>query len=134
MLTLAALRYKGLLLPFVSITASILSAAAERNIAPTFVGFITFSRTAIRLASLQISSSAGSCLRCIAHNIPLVSLNPVSFVRISNSAVYTGNSCIFFSLYPVLFKAYFSSDTVFSLLFFKTRFSCFSASEYIFLF
>ena len=67
-------------------------AAAERKIAPTFVGFITFSRTAIRLALLQTSETLGSCGRCIAHNIPLVNLNPVNCVSTSNGAVYTGTS------------------------------------------
>ena len=49
-LTRIALRYKGSLQPEVRSTASIFRAAAERNIAPMFVGLTTFSRMAIRLA------------------------------------------------------------------------------------
>ena len=92
MLTRIARRYSGSLHAGVSSTASILSAAAERKIAPTFVGFTTFSSTAIRLASLQISCGVRSFGRYMAQSIPRVSLKPVSFASTSNSATYTGNS------------------------------------------
>ena len=74
MLTLAALRYRGLLQPGVRRTASILRAAAERMTAPTLVGFMTFSRTAMRRAFLHSSSARGRSLRRMAHRSPLVSL------------------------------------------------------------
>ena len=45
MLTRMARRYRGSLPALVSSTASMPSAAAERKIAPRFVGFITFSST-----------------------------------------------------------------------------------------
>ena len=48
------------------------SAAAERKIAPMFVGFITFSSTAILCAPRQISSAEGSAGRRIAQSIPRV--------------------------------------------------------------
>ena len=48
MLTRTERRYRGSLHPGVRSTASILSAAAERKIAPMLVGFIMLSRTAIR--------------------------------------------------------------------------------------
>ena len=125
MLTLADLRYNGLLLPFVRTTASILSAAAERKIAPTFVGFITFSSIAIRFAPSQIFSSVCNGLRRIAHNIPLVSLKPVSLVKISNSAVYTGNPCISVSSFD-LFSIMFSYISLhFSNMFFPSPSICF---------
>ena len=72
MLTRTALRYSGSLPCEVSSTASIPSAAAERNIAPMFVGFITFSSTAILCAPSHIASGSGSSGRSIAHSIPLV--------------------------------------------------------------
>ena len=62
------------------------SAAAERKIAPIFVGFITFSRTAMRTAFFRMSAgSEGFGLR-IAQSMPRVRWNPVSCVRTSNSA------------------------------------------------
>ena len=48
------------------------SAAAERKIAPTLVGFITRSSTATRRAPAQTSSAFGSSLRFMAHSIPRV--------------------------------------------------------------
>ena len=63
------------------------SAAAERKIAPTLVGFTTFSKTAIRFAPLQTSSMDGSGFLYMAQSIPLVNINPVSCVKTSNSAV-----------------------------------------------
>ena len=54
------------------ITASIPSAAAERKIAPIFVGFITFSSTAMRRALAQIASTVGSGGRRMAQSIPRV--------------------------------------------------------------
>ena len=68
-------------------------AAAERKIAPTFVGLTTFSRIAILLASLHMSSTAGKAFLCIPQSIPLVIANPVSFLSTASSAVYTGISC-----------------------------------------
>ena len=62
------------------------SAAAERKIAPIFVGFITFSRTTTRLALFRTSTgSEGFGLR-IAQSMPRVRWNPVSCVRTSSSA------------------------------------------------
>ena len=87
MLTRIARRYSGLLHPGVSSTASIPRAAAERKIAPILVGFTTFSRTAILRAFLHTSTISGNAGRRIAQSIPLVSLNPVSCVNTSNSAV-----------------------------------------------
>ena len=79
--------------PPVRSTASIWRAAAERKIAPTFVGLTTFSRIAILLASLHMSSTAGKAFLCIPQSIPLVIANPVSFLSTASSAVYTGISC-----------------------------------------
>ena len=73
MLTRLALRYNGSAQACVKSTASIPSAAAERKIAPTFVGFTTFSKTAIRFAPLQTLCTEGSGCRYIAQSIPLVS-------------------------------------------------------------
>ena len=50
----------------------IMGAAAERKIAPTLVGFWTFSRTTIRAAPAQISSRLGSPGRRMAHSTPRV--------------------------------------------------------------
>ena len=86
MLTLTDLLYKGSLQPEVSKTASIFSAAAERNIAPTLVGFTTFSRTAIRLAFAQICSIDGSCLRRMAQSRPRVKEKPVICFKSSMGA------------------------------------------------
>ena len=72
MLTRALRRYSGSLHPGVSSTASIPSAAAERKIAPTLVGFWTFSRTTIRAAPAQISSTEESPGRRMAHSTPRV--------------------------------------------------------------
>ena len=63
------------------------SAAAERKIAPIFVGFITFSSTAMRRAFLQISSTEGGVGRYMAQRRPLVNWKPVSLVNTSNGAV-----------------------------------------------
>ena len=92
MLTLIERRYSGSLLALVSTTASMPRAAAERKMAPTFVGFMTSSSTATRRALLQISSTVGSFGRYMAQSIPRVSLKPVSCVRTSSSAVKTGIS------------------------------------------
>lgn len=54
MLTRLALRYSGSAQADVKRTASIPSAAAERKIAPTFVGFTTFSKIATRLAFAEL--------------------------------------------------------------------------------
>ena len=72
MLTRTARRLRGSQQVGVTSTASICRAAAERKIAPTLVGFITFSSTAIRRAPAQTSSSFGRGGRCIAHSIPRV--------------------------------------------------------------
>ena len=50
MLTRMDLRYRGSVQPGVSRIASMFKAAAERTMAPIFVGFTTSSRTAILLA------------------------------------------------------------------------------------
>ncbi len=63
------------------------SAAAERKIAPMFVGFITFSSTAILRAPQQTSSAEGSAGRRIAQSMPRVSRKPVSCVSTSSGAV-----------------------------------------------
>ena len=63
------------------------SAAALRKIAPTFVGFTTFSRIATRRAFRQISSIAGSVRRCIAQSMPRVRAKPVSCSSTFVSAV-----------------------------------------------
>ena len=70
------------------------NAAAERMIAPTFVGFITLSSITILLLFSHNSLTEGKGLRFMAHSIPLVSLKPVSCVRTSNAAQKTGTSCI----------------------------------------
>ena len=90
MLTLIARLYKGLLQAGVSSTASICSAAADLNIAPTLVGFTTSSSTATLLASLHTSSTDLGFGLYIAQSVPLVKAKPVSFVSKSNDAVYTG--------------------------------------------
>ena len=85
------LRHKAcvrhVLQPDVRSTASMPSAAAERKIAPTFVGFTTFSRIATRRAFRQISSIAGSVRRCIAQSMPRVRAKPVSCSSTFVSAV-----------------------------------------------
>jgi len=48
------------------------SAAAERKIAPMFVGFITFSSTTRRRASRQTSSTLWSFGRRMAQSMPRV--------------------------------------------------------------
>ena len=53
-------------------------AAKANKIAPTLVGFMTFSRMAIRSAFSQIPRTDGSALRRMAQSIPRVSLYPVS--------------------------------------------------------
>ena len=73
MLTRLALRYNGSAQAGVKRTASIPSAAAERKIAPTFVGFTTFSKIATRLAFLQSCSTEGSVGRYMAQSMPRVS-------------------------------------------------------------
>ena len=72
MLTRTARRYSGSLPSAVSRTASMPSAAAERKIAPMFVGFITFSSTAMRRAPRHTSSTEHSLGRSMAHSIPRV--------------------------------------------------------------
>ena len=86
-------------------------AAAERKIAPIFVGLTTSSSTAMRFAFSQISLMDGSFRRCIAQSMPRVSLKPVIFVSTSNSAVYTG-------ICPQRFMICFASP---STCFFSTR-------------
>ena len=73
MLTRLALRYSGSAQAGVKRTASIPSAAAERKIAPIFVGFTTFSKIATRLAFLQSCSTEGSAGRYMAQSMPRVS-------------------------------------------------------------
>lgn len=68
-------------------TASMPSAAALRKIAPMFVGFITFSSTAMRREFVQTSATLFKAGRRIAHSMPRVSLKPVSCVKTSSSAV-----------------------------------------------
>ena len=92
MLTLAARRYNGSLQPPVNNTASIPNAAAERKIAPTFVGFTTFSRTAMRLAFPHKSSIFGNALLRMAQSIPLASLKPEISDSTALDATYTGIS------------------------------------------
>ena len=58
--------------------------------APILVGFTTSSNTAILCAFWHIACTEGSPGLYMAHNIPLVRAKPVSFVRTSYSAVYTG--------------------------------------------
>ena len=73
MLTRAARRYRGSLHPGVRSTASMPRAAADRKMAPTLVGFMTFSRTATRLAPAQREAASGSLRRRMAQRTPLVS-------------------------------------------------------------
>ena len=68
-------------------TASICNAAAERKIAPIFVGFVIFSKTAIRDAFMQRSVILGRGRRNMAHKIPRVNGKPVIFVNTSEDAV-----------------------------------------------
>ena len=72
MLTRTARRYNGSLPALVSSTASMPSAAAERKIAPRFVGFITFSSTATRDASCSSTAGSRSFGLRIAQSIPRV--------------------------------------------------------------
>ena len=60
--------------------------------APIFVGFMTFSRTAIRCFPSQISATDGRIFRFMAQSSPRVKAKPMRFVRRSNLAVYTGSS------------------------------------------
>src|SRR5574344_453719 len=90
MLTRTERRQSGLQHPGVTRTASILSAAAERKMAPTFVDSVTSSKIAIRLLSLQIDCTEGSVGRYIAQSTPRVKRNPVKFCKMVLSAVYTG--------------------------------------------
>ena len=63
-------------------TASIWRAAAERKIAPIFVGFNIF-RTAMRLAFLQISSQMAVDFCCVEQSIREVRTgNPVSLIAV----------------------------------------------------
>ncbi len=87
MLTRTARRYSGSLQEGVSSTASIPSAAAERKIAPTFVGFMISSSTAMRLAPSSTVSSDGSGRRRMAQSTPRVSGKPVSSVSTESGAV-----------------------------------------------
>ena len=66
------------------------SAAAERKMAPRLVGLTTFSRSTRRSAVSKSDSGGGSRCRRIAHSIPRVRRNPVSFTSASDGAVYTG--------------------------------------------
>ena len=72
MLTRTARRYSGSLPALVSSTASMPSAAAERKIAPRFVGFITFSSTATRAAVCSSAAGSRGCGRRIAQSMPRV--------------------------------------------------------------
>ena len=72
MLTRMARRYRGSLPALVSSTASMPSAAAERKIAPRFVGFITFSSTATRVAPRSTAAGSASGGRRMAQSIPRV--------------------------------------------------------------
>ena len=72
MLTRTARRYSGSLPALVSSTASMPSAAAERKIAPMFVGFITFSSTATRVMPRSSSSAGRRRGRRIAQSMPRV--------------------------------------------------------------
>ena len=67
-------------------------AAALRKMAPTLVGFMTFSSTATRRQAARISFGSGCLGRSMAQSIPRVSWKPVSWVRMGISAVYTGTS------------------------------------------
>ena len=87
MLTREARRYSGSLPCWVSSTASMPSAAAHRKMAPTLVGFITFSSTAMRRAPAQTSATEGSAGRRMAHSMPRVRWKPVSCVSTSSGAV-----------------------------------------------
>ena len=73
-------------------TASIPSAAAERNTAPRLVGFMMSSSTAIRRAFRQISAGSRRGLRRMAHSTPRVRGNPVSSFSTGSSAVNRGIS------------------------------------------
>ena len=92
MLTRALRRYSGSTDPRVNSTPSIPRAAALRKMAPALVGFITFSSTATRLAPESTCSAVGRGFLRMAQSIPRVSRKPVSWVRTSIPAVYTGTS------------------------------------------
>ena len=92
MLTRVQRRYSGSLHSGVRSTASIPSAAAERKMAPTLVGFITRSSTTTRLALAHTCSTAGSSLRFMAHSIPRVRWKPVICASTGSSAVNTGTA------------------------------------------
>ena len=105
MLTLTARLQSGSQQVGVSSTASIPSAAAERNIAPIFVESHTASSTAIRRAPQSTSSSVFGLGLRIAHSAPRVSSKPVSAVSVSRLAAYIGISGYFsisFSTSPVV--------------------------------
>ena len=87
MLTREARRYRGSLPSVVSRTASMPRAAAQRKMAPTLAGFITFSSTAMRRALAQTSATEGRGGRRMAHSIPRVRWKPVSCVSTSREAV-----------------------------------------------
>jgi hypothetical protein len=72
---------------FVTRTASMFSAAAERNSAPIFVESVISSKTAILRAFLHNSSTLGREGRIIAQRAPRVSSNPVREVKSSLDAV-----------------------------------------------
>lgn len=68
------------------------NAAAERNISPTFVDSVIFSRMTIRLALAQIDLTVGRVGRFIAQRTPRVSLKPTICSSTLLSAVYIGVS------------------------------------------
>ena len=72
MLTRMERRYRGSLQEAVNSTPSMERAAAERKMAPTLVGFVTFSSTTILRVPAQTVSGSGRLLRRMAHRAPLV--------------------------------------------------------------
>ena len=92
MLTRTERRSRGSQQEGVTSTASIPSAAAERNAAPILVLSTIFSRTATRWAFRQISSAERGFGRRTAHSTPRFSLYPVICESTSGGARYTGIS------------------------------------------
>ena len=87
MLVLAVRLVSGSTDACVRSTPSIPSAAADLNIAPTFAGFATSTKTAMRFLSLKNSSTAKSGLRLSATHSPRTSVCPVRLTTTSLVAI-----------------------------------------------
>ena len=85
-------RYSGSAHCGVTSTASTPSAAAERNIAPTFVWSTMSSSTATVRAPSSSSATPGSSGRCMAASAPRCRWKPVSCSSSASSPTNTGTS------------------------------------------